>query len=222
MQRLGVRIWFTSTAAACAESAWQSGDAAALRAAVAPALEQALAIGDRWRAGELVAWLVRAGCDATRVPAAQLAGPYALEAALRVRDAAEAWARLGCPYEQALALTGGDEADLREALQCFERLGAAPAAEATRRRMRALGVRGVQRGPQPRTRVDPLGLTAREREVFEQLRRGHSNAAIAARLHRSERTVEHHVAAVLAKLGLNSRVALIAAFGPALEREARN
>ena len=134
MQRLGVRIWFTSTAAACAESAWQRGDAAALRAAVAPALEQALAIGDRWRAGELAAWLVRAGGDAPRVSVAQLAGPYALEAALRVRDAAEAWARLGCPYEQALALTGGDEADLREALQRFERLGAAPAAEATRRR----------------------------------------------------------------------------------------
>lgn len=68
------------------------------------------------------------------------------------------------------------------------------------------------RGPQPRTRSDPLGLTARERQVFEHLLRGQSNAAIAARLHRSSRTVEHHVAAVFDKLGVGTRAELIAGF----------
>jgi DNA-binding CsgD family transcriptional regulator len=211
MQRLGVRTWLTSTAAACAESAWLRGDADALRCAAAPALEQAVSIGDPWRAGELAAWLVRGG-GAPGEPQATFAGPYTLEVAGRAREAAQAWARLGCPYEHALALSSGDEADLREALQCFERLGAAPAAEAVRRRLRALGARGVQRGPQPRTLDDPLGLTARERQVFELLRQGASNAAIAARMHRSERTVEHHVAALFAKLGVNSRTQLTAAF----------
>ena len=212
MQRLDVRIWFTSTAAACAEAAWLCSDAAAVRAAATPALELALALGDPWRAGELAAWLVRGGAAPGEDQTA-LAGPYALEVAGSARAAAEAWARLGCPYEQALALVGGGETDLREALQGFEQLGAAPAAEVARRRLRALGARGVQRGPRPRTQQDPLGLTTREREVFALLLQGLSNTAIAARMHRSERTVEHHVAAVFAKLGVNSRAELMAAFG---------
>ena len=79
--------------------------------------------------------------------------------------------------------------------------------------LRARGARGVQRGPHKRTRSDPLGLTARQREVFERLLQGLSNPAIAQRLHRSARTVEHHVAAVFAKLGVSSRAELIARFG---------
>ena len=88
---------------------------------------------------------------------------------------------------------------------------ALPRLRIARRRLRALGAREVARGPQPRTLDDALGLTAREREVFEHLLRGLSNAQIAARLHRSERTVEHHVAAVFTKLGVKSRAEMIAA-----------
>lgn len=212
MQRLDVRIWFTSVAAARAEAAWLHGDAQALQRIGVPALERALAIGDPWRAGELAAWLVRAGHAPAARPSA-LAAPYALELTGRVREAARAWSDLGCPYERALVLAAGDEADLRDALQACEALGAVPAAELVRRRLRVRGVRGVQRGPQVRTRGDPLGLTAREREVFERLLQGLSNAAIAQRLHRSARTVEHHVAAVFGKLGVSSRTELIAGFG---------
>lgn len=68
--------------------------------------------------------------------------------------------------------------------------------------------RGLPRGPYRATRTDPLGLSARERCVFVLLQTGLSNRAIAQHLHRSERTVEHHVAAVLAKLGFTSRAAL--------------
>jgi DNA-binding NarL/FixJ family response regulator len=70
----------------------------------------------------------------------------------------------------------------------------------------------VLRGPQPRTRKDPLGLTARERQIFDLLLHGLSNAAIAGRVHRSVRTIEHHVAAVLAKTQVCSRAELIASF----------
>jgi DNA-binding CsgD family transcriptional regulator/tetratricopeptide (TPR) repeat protein len=212
MQRLRVRIWFTSVPAACAEAAWLLGDADAVEAAVLPTLAPALALEDRWRAGECAAWLVRAG-RAPSVPHGRLSVPHALEVQGRQREAADCWRELGCPYESALALAGSDdEGLLRDALQRFEQLGATPAADAVRRRLRGCGARGLFRGPQPRTRGDPLGLTAREREVFEHLLRGASNAAIAQCLHRSGRTVEHHVAAVFDKLGVNTRAQLIAGF----------
>jgi DNA-binding NarL/FixJ family response regulator len=41
--------------------------------------------------------------------------------------------------------------------------------------------------------------------VLELLRDGLSNAEIATRLHNSVRTIEHHVSAILGKLGLRSR-----------------
>lgn len=212
MQRLGVRTWFTSIAAARAEAAWLADDADALAAAAAPALERAIARGDPWCAGELAAWLHRGG-RAQELPPAGLDALHALEVAGRCSESAERWRETGAPYEAALALAGSeDEGELDEALRRFEQLGASPAADALRRRLRRLGVRGVVRGARSRTRDDPLGLTAREREVFDHLLRGQSNAAIAQRLHRSPRTVEHHVAAVFAKLGVATRAELIAGF----------
>jgi len=61
------------------------------------------------------------------------------------------------------------------------------------------------RGPYRATRSDPQGLTPRERCVFGLMLLGLSNRAIARRLCRSERTVEHHVTALLSKLGIASR-----------------
>jgi DNA-binding NarL/FixJ family response regulator len=55
--------------------------------------------------------------------------------------------------------------------------------------------------------------------VFERLLQGSSNAAIAQRLCRSARTVEHHVAAVFGKLGVNSRAELLAGFGAQRRQE---
>ena len=121
------------------------------------------------------------------------------------REAAAAWQRLGCPYERALALAEGDAAAQLEALTVFDALGARPAAEAVRRRLKEAGVRGIARGVRPSTRANPRGLTARELEVLRLLCEGLRNAEIASRLHRSVRTVDHHVAAVFAKLGVDSR-----------------
>ena len=49
------------------------------------------------------------------------------------------------------------------------------------------------------------GLTTREADVLDGLRRGDSNAEIARRLFLSPKTVEHHVSRVLAKLGVRTR-----------------
>ena len=60
------------------------------------------------------------------------------------------------------------------------------------------------------TRGDPLGLTRREREVLKEICAGQTNAAIAAKLFISAKTVDHHVSAVLAKLGAPNRNAAAA------------
>ena len=209
MHAARVEIWFITTAAALAESAWLEGRYADIEGIARPALAQMLAIGDRWRCGELEAWLMRVGEPAGE-PLPELPVPYALELRGQWRDAAAEWNRLGCPYNRALALSAGSDDALREALAIFEALGAPPAAERVRQMLRERGIRGVPRGPQPRTRDDPLGLTGREREIFELAREGLATAAIARRLHRSERTVEHHVASLYRKLGVGTRVELMA------------
>ena len=70
--------------------------------------------------------------------------------------------------------------------------------------MRELGLR-VPHGPREATRANPAGLTARQLEVLALLAEGLTNAEIADRLVVSPRTAEHHVAAVLTKLGAATR-----------------
>jgi DNA-binding NarL/FixJ family response regulator len=53
-------------------------------------------------------------------------------------------------------------------------------------------------------------LTDREHEVLDLLARGLTNAAIAARLHLSEKTVRNHVSNVFAKLHVTDRAAAVA------------
>ena len=57
----------------------------------------------------------------------------------------------------------------------------------------------------------PFGLTPRELEVLRLVAAGHTDRQIAAALFLSPRTVHHHVAHLLAKLGVDSRAAAVAA-----------
>lgn len=187
-----------------AEAAMARDDVAAAAAEVSAALPLAQAKRHPWFIGELAYWGWRAGVVSDPPPGA--AAPYALEMTARWREAAEAWHALDCPYERARALAQGDAEAQQGSLTIFEALGARPAADALRRRLREAGVRGIARGARASTRSNPAGLTDAEMQVLELMCRDLRNAEIAARLHRSVRTVDHHVAAVLAKLGADTRL----------------
>ena len=63
----------------------------------------------------------------------------------------------------------------------------------------------MARGPRTTARANAASLTARELEVLGLLADGMRNAEIADRLFLSPRTVDHHVASILRKLGAASR-----------------
>jgi DNA-binding CsgD family transcriptional regulator len=131
--------------------------------------------------------------------------PYALQMLGEWRAAADAWGRLGCPYERAQALADGDVPAMEDALQLFLALGAAPAADRVRQDLRRVGVNRLRRGPRSSTRAHPAGLTRRESEILALLARNLSNPAIGGRLFVSPKTVEHHVSAILGKLDVATR-----------------
>ncbi len=147
----------------------------------------------RWRIGESVEtfdWMHQ---------------PFVLEINGNWQGAAAAWERLGCPYEQARALAEGDKDAQKVALITFERLGAHPMAEMVRQKLRDAGVQIIPRGPRTTTKKNPFSLTNRQLEILTLLTENLTNAQIAARLHISPKTVDHHVSAVLAKLDVSSR-----------------
>jgi DNA-binding CsgD family transcriptional regulator/tRNA A37 threonylcarbamoyladenosine biosynthesis protein TsaE len=187
-------------AAARAEAAWLRGALSEAADELAAAYELAQGRVSPWEKGELAFWL----CRATVLPGppAGVAAPYALQLSGDWRGAAAAWHAAGCPYEAALALAEGDPA---EGLQQLEALGAAATIAALRNELLSRGVRGVPRGPRAATRANPAGLTGRQLDVLRLLVQGMRNADIAQRLGLSPRTADHHVSAVLAKLGVRTR-----------------
>ena len=193
-----------SVAAARAEHAWLHGDFTAVGRETRSVLEYAVRDRDHWRVGELVFWAHRARVETSA--ALGIAHPFRLLVQGAHLESAQSWARLGCPYEQAIALSDDRDVELRKrALEIFEALGARPMAMRLRRQLRAEGVRGLKRGANRSTRANAAGLTVRELEVLTLVAQNLSNAAIASRLYLSAKTIDHHASAILAKLGVASR-----------------
>ncbi|MEV6493211.1 helix-turn-helix transcriptional regulator, partial [Actinoplanes sp. NPDC051633] len=189
-------------ALAMAEHLWLIGQPDRAAAEAKRGIEAAERGGQPWFHGELAFWLWR--CGQLAEPPAGVATPFRLLINGDWRGAAQEWEARGCPYHRAEALSHGDADACAEALREFDRFGAVVRARRLRAELRDRGL-PVPRGPRPATTADPTGLTARQREVLGLIAQGLSNAAIAGRLHLSTKTVDHHVSAILGKLGVTSR-----------------
>jgi DNA-binding CsgD family transcriptional regulator len=195
--------------AARAEAALLEGDLARVRVEALAVRDLVFIHGNRWLQGE-IAWLLAQAGDREALPDLEgLAEPYALQIAGDHAGAAAIWRDLGCPYEEARALAESEyPAHVRLAIAAFEQLGAQAAIGHAITRLRALGVRDLpraKRGPRASTRANPAGLTRREVEVLALLADGLRNAEIAERLFLTPKTVGHHISAILAKLGVETR-----------------
>jgi DNA-binding CsgD family transcriptional regulator/tetratricopeptide (TPR) repeat protein len=185
-----------------AEAHWLAGRLAEARRE-AESADEACTNCSAWHGG-VAAWLRRTGSE--RPTRTDIAEPYRHLLNGDPMRAAAAWTSLGCPYEAGLALLdSGQEPLLRQAFTIFTDLGAKATVKLTRRALRRLGARSIPTGPRGTTQVHPLGLTRREHEVLELIAEGHTNVQIAARLFISAKTVDHHVSAILAKLGVSRR-----------------
>jgi DNA-binding CsgD family transcriptional regulator len=206
LYRLGI-VW-----AARAETAWLAGDDDTARAEAHTGLSAATSShADPWLVGHLRRWAHLTGGDAGAGAVVDTVTPYRLEVDGDWQGAAAEWTRLGCPYDAALAQLGGDLPAVEAAMETFRRLGARAAVR--RARQRIAEIRG--RDPDPRrknTIADPHGLTERERDVLELVAAGHSDVEIASVLFISRKTVNKHVGAILAKLGVRNRAQAAAAY----------
>ena len=193
--------------AARAEAAWMDGrmEQARHEAMIGYALtrpsEDHL---EPWFWGELAFWAWRSGAiDALPdgCPA-----PYRLHAEGAHRAAADWWLRDGSPWHAALALVESESlTDKRDGLTLALELGARPLVRRAARDLRTAGIRDVPRGPRGSTRRNPAGLTDREVEILEWIAAGQTNRSIAETLVITLKTVDHHVSAVLRKLGAGDR-----------------
>lgn len=97
---------------------------------------------------------------------------------------------------------------LRSALRTFEKLGAAPWADAAAQELLATGETAHRRGV---TAMDEL--TPQERQIAQLLAHGLTTREAAAALFLSPKTIEYHLRHVYLKLGIRSRGALAQLFG---------
>jgi ATP/maltotriose-dependent transcriptional regulator MalT len=189
--------------AARAEAAWLAGDDGTALAEARAGLAALPAEADSWLVEPLRQWAYLAGGEPDAADD-DLPIPVGSDADEDWVGTAQMWTRRGCPYEAAIAQLGGDIAAVGSALASFRRLGARPAARRAQQRLAEL------RGPTRRSRradilADPNGLSRRQREVLTLIAAGQSDADIATKLCISPKTVGHHVAAILAKLGVDNR-----------------
>ena len=199
-------IW--SPLCGLAELAWLEGRTADIPGILEPILAKVREADSPWARGEVSLWLWKAGELEKPMPGS--AEAFALLVEGDWRRSAELWTAIGCPYESAFALAHGDETAMRMALTRFRKLGTAPAATRLAAQMRSSGMSGIPRGPRHVTGSHPANLTPRQAQVLVLMTEGLTNTEIGRRLSITPKTAEHHVSAVLDKLGVQNRAAAVA------------
>lgn len=190
--------------AAKIEKAWLEGNidtVVSLSDVLLPLAESANLVYLR---GEVLHYLMTSGIVVQTFPGC----PEGFRAALEGdwEASVQAWGEAGNPYEQALAMCESPEVELAfDGLRKLDDLGAVAAAARFRKQMREKGITGIPRGPQRATREHPAPLTARQLEVLALVAAGMTSPEIAERLFISRRTVDNHIATVVARLGVSSR-----------------
>jgi DNA-binding CsgD family transcriptional regulator len=160
----------------------------------------------------LAAWLSALAAGARNDP------PSAVGALHHLDKAIAGFAKLGMPYEEAVARldrapvrwAAGQSSDavaqdVAAALDVLDGLQAKPMADRARAMLRELG----RRPTRPVHHPDPRRLSAREEEVARLVAQGLSNAEVGERLFISSRTVGTHLQHIYRRLQLSSRAALI-------------
>lgn len=189
---------------AAAEHAWMQDRLGDVIDDVERAHVLALRSGSARWIGETSIWLSGAG-RLERIPT-EAEHVAQLMARAQWDESAAEWDRIGSPYEAAACRVMADDVDtVLAGLAELDRIGAAPMARRTRTRLARMGVERIPRGPRRATAANPAGLTARQMDVLGLVVEGFTNAEIAERLFLSARTVDHHVAAILLKLEVESR-----------------
>ncbi|PSR52172.1 hypothetical protein AHMF7605_00865 [Adhaeribacter arboris] len=157
-----------------------------------------------WQNSEFAFWLGKVRKQSLPLP--EWYEGYRMDNEATAAKAAVWWEKLGCPYEQALALFMGNEMDKKKAITLVHELGALAVHEKMKQELRASGIRNIPRGIRETTRSNPALLTSRELEVLRLLKEGMQNKEIGNKLFISPKTVDHHISAILLKLEMNSRV----------------
>jgi DNA-binding CsgD family transcriptional regulator len=210
-ERLDEQSRLLPALAALAERMWLTGvPDPIVTGRAATELELAAASPARsWSAGELAVWLTRLGIRPAIDPGA-VSEPHRLVLTGQPDRAATWWHRAGCVVDEALSGLDAADPDVRSrAVERLDGLGGVATADRLRRTLRQEGVARVPARPRASTQGNPSGLTNRQLDVARLVARGFTNAQIAERLFISPKTADHHVSAVLMKLGIANRRAVV-------------
>jgi DNA-binding CsgD family transcriptional regulator len=153
---------------------------------------------------EFYFWLNKVKAHQLNIP--ELFEGYDFSSTNAINKAVSIWRSVGCPYEEALALSSGNAENKKQAIVMMQQLGANAVYKKIKQIMMQSGVKNIPRGMQPATKANPSFLTNRELDILRLLQEGLQNKEIASRLFISAKTVDHHISSLFFKLGVNTRV----------------
>jgi DNA-binding CsgD family transcriptional regulator len=219
---LGLPRFILPSAFSLIENYWLQSKFEEARATLIKAWKSRGLEENKWLLGGLLLWDHRLGnpigAEVSQIPRAMVAKPFQLELEGKYLQANATWGELGAPFEAALSLIfEGNAESLMEAQRLLVDLGcqgtnAMPDVVSARQEpLRNSQSSAQKRGPYGPNKTNQHGLTTRELHVMQLVVSGSTNADIAQQLHRSERTVEHHVSSILNKTGARNRADLLLA-----------